>query len=233
MDQTTLLILSATAAITHTLIPDHEIPLAMIGRAQNWSIKKMAGVTLIAGIIHISISMALGILALVMSVAVESIEGWALAGEKLSAFILVAFGGSYTILALKRRSGHGHTHGGHSHEHEQVGAGVNAELEEKATFGMGAWIVAIVGITPCVTLIPIMFAAVPYGAQTTLWVMLVYAVSTIGVMVILTSISLKAIQYITKLQKIERHLEIFIGLAISIVGLYIILEDVLVALVGI
>lgn len=231
MDQATLLILSATAAITHTLIPDHEIPLAMIGRAQNWSIKKMAGVTLIAGIIHISISMALGILALVMSIAVESIEGWALAGEKLSAFILVAFGGSYTILALKRRSGHGHD--GHSHEHRLLVAGVNADLDEKATFGMGAWIVAIVGIAPCVTLIPIMFAAVPYGAQTTLWVMLVYAVSTIGIMVILTSISLKAIQYITKLQKIERHLEIFVGLAISIAGLYIILEDVFFVLIGI
>ena len=60
MDSTLILMISAAlAAILHTLVPDHEIPLAMIGRAQNWTAKKMAGVTLIAGLIHISVSMGI------------------------------------------------------------------------------------------------------------------------------------------------------------------------------
>lgn len=231
-----LLIFSAIAAITHTLIPDHEIPLAMIGRAQNWTIKKMTGITLIAGAIHISISMSLGVIAVVMSVAVERAQEWVMTGEKISAAILMAFGVVYAILALRRKGGHWHVHGfkyaAHPHGRGPLGSGIKTNSEGKLVFGVGTWIVAIVGIAPCVTLIPVMFAAVPYGTQTTLWVMLVYAISTIGMMVTLTSIALKAIEYITRLKKIERHLEILVGMVIFVAGLYAMTEDALFALLG-
>jgi len=234
VDQLTLLVLSATAAITHTLIPDHEIPLAMIGRARNWSIKKMAGITLIAGAIHISISMTLGVVAVVMAMAVESAEGWAIAGEKISGSLLLAFGIIYMILAWRRKGGHGHVHGVKHGAHTHGRSALEKKGSDgKPIFSAGWWIVAIVGIAPCVTLIPVMFAAIPYGTQTTLWVMFVYAVSTMVMMVLLTCIALKAIRYITRLKKIERHLELSIGAVLSIVGLYILTEDVLFSLLGI
>ena len=79
-----LLFVAAAAAILHTLVPDHELPLAMIGRAQNWTVKKMAGVTLVAGAIHISVSMAVGVAAILASTALATqfaatthlISGW-------------------------------------------------------------------------------------------------------------------------------------------------------------
>jgi cytochrome c biogenesis protein CcdA len=57
--------------------------------------------------------------------------------------------------------------------------------------------------------------------------MVVYAISTIGMMVILTSIALKTITFITKLEKIEKHVEIIAGLIILAVGLWVALPSLL------
>ena len=236
MDQTLVLMVSAaTLAILHTLVPDHELPLAMIGRAQNWTVKKMAGVTLIAGAIHISVSMTVGVIAIVLSTALAT--QIATTAHQISGFLLVAFGLVYTILAW-RRKGHGHSHGGlghshgskyaaHAHGRAPPGSGIKVDSEGKPVISGSAWLVAIVGIAPCFTLIPVLLSALWYGPVTILLTMVVYAVATIGMMVILTSIALKTITFITKLAKIEKHVEIIAGLIILAVGLWVALPDLL------
>ena len=227
MDPTVVLIISAAlSAILHTLVPDHEIPLAMIGRTQNWTLKKMAGVTLIAGFIHISVSMGIGAIALIASATLSQFI--ANSAQQISGLLLIAFGSVYAFLSWKRKQGgHRHSHEpnqtehSHSHAHSKH---QNESSENNSKTGWGGWIVAIVGIAPCFTLIPVLIAAVPYGATTTLLVMLAYAVATIGMMVILTSIALKTIQYITKLHRIEKHMEILAGFVIFLVGVWLILE---------
>ena len=226
MDATLILMVSAAlAAILHTLVPDHEIPLAMIGRAQDWTVKKMAGITLIAGAIHISVSMGIGVLALLASVALAQYV--AKSAQQVSGFLLIAFGLVYAFLSWRRKQGgHSHSHGA-EHDAHSLGPslpGIEVGSAGKPVIGWGDWIVAIVGIAPCFTLIPVLVAAVPYGVTVTLWVMLSYAVATIGMMVALTSIALKAIQYVTRLEKIERHLEILAGCVIFTVGVWLILE---------
>ena len=213
MDSPLILVVSAAiAAILHTLVPDHEIPLAMIGRTQDWTVKKMAGVTLIAGVIHISVSMGIGVLALLASVALAQYVAETV--QQVSGFMLIVFGLVYALISWRRKySGHSHSHGSEHDVHS---------LEP--SISLGAWIIAVVGIAPCFTLIPVLVAAVPYGLNTTFLVMLSYAFATIGMMVILTSIALKSIQYVTRLEKIERHLEILAGFVISTVGVWLILE---------
>jgi hypothetical protein len=100
------------------------------------------------------------------------------------------------------------------------------ESTKENKVGWGAWITAIVGIAPCFTLIPVLIAAVPYGSTTTLLVMISYATATIGMMVILTSIALKAIQYVTRLERIEKHMKILAGTVISSVGIWLVLETI-------
>lgn len=227
MDSTLVLMISAAvSAILHTLVPDHEIPLAMIGRTQNWSLKKMAGVTLIAGVIHISVSMGMGAIALIASATLSQFI--ANSTQQISGLLLIVFGSVYTVVSWKRKQGgHWHSHGHnqplHAHDkvHSEHQSGVS---ENNSKAGWGAWIVAIVGIAPCFTLIPVLIAAVPYGTTTTLLVMLSYAVATIGMMITLTLIALKTIQYITKLHRIEKHMEILAGLVILAVGVWLILE---------
>ena len=236
MDQTLVLMASAAVlAILHTLVPDHELPLAMIGRAQNWTIKKMAGVTLVAGAIHISVSMAIGVLAIVVSTQLA--KQVASTAHTISGGLLFAFGLVYTILAWRRR-GHGHSHGGighshgskyaaHAHGRAPPSSGIELDSKGKPVISGSAWLVAIVGIAPCFTLIPVLLSALWYGMTTILLVMIVYAISTIGMMVILTSIALKTITFITKLTKIEKYVEIIAGLIILAVGLWILLPDLL------
>ena len=220
MDPTLILMASAAlAAILHTLVPDHEIPLAMIGRAQNWTLKKMAAVTLVAGILHISVSMGIGVLALLASVTLA--EYVAESAQQVSGFLLIAFGITYALASWKRKQG------GHSHSHGHNHIPHNPDSTGKREVSWGAWIVAIVGIAPCFTLIPVLVAAVPYGATTTFWVMFSYAVATIGMMVILTSVALKAIEYVTRLERIERHLEMLSGAVILAVGVWLILETII------
>ncbi len=217
MDSTLVLVISAiVAAILHTLVPDHEIPLAMIGRTRNWTLKRMAGVTLVAGIIHISVSMGIGVLALLASVAFA--QYIAESTQYISGIFLMAFGVAYALVSWKRKQG------GHSHSHGSNRATHTSSSAEKPVVGWGTWIVAIVGIAPCFTLIPVLLASIPYGAATTFWVMLCYAISTIGMMVVLTSIALRAIEYVSRLEKVERHLEVLAGSVIFVVGIWLILE---------
>jgi cytochrome c biogenesis protein CcdA len=226
LDPTLVLMVSAAlSAIFHTLVPDHEISLAMIGRTQNWTLKKMAGITLIAGVIHISVSMGIGAIALIASAALSRFI--ANSAQQISGLSLIAFGSIYAFVSWKRKQGgRWHSHGTHQMEHsnEHVHSEKSGISGKKSQLGWGAWIVAIVGIAPCFTLIPVLIAAVPYGATTTLLVMLSYAIATIGMMVILTSIALKTIQYVTKLHRIEKHMEILAGLVILFVGVWLILE---------
>jgi len=229
LDQTLVLMASAAVlAILHTLVPDHELPLAMIGRAQNWTIKKMAGVTLIAGAIHISVSMGVGVLAIVVSTQLA--QQVTKTAHTISGLLLVAFGAIYTILAW-RRKGHGHSHGSkyaaHAHGRPPPGSGIKVDSNGKPVISGSAWIVAIVGIAPCFTLIPVLLQSLWYGTHTILLVMVTFAVSTIGMMVILTSIALKTITIITRLTKIEKRVEIIAGLIILAVGLWIVLPDII------
>jgi nickel/cobalt exporter len=225
MDHSVALIFSASlSAIFHTLVPDHEIPLAIIGRNEKWTLKKMAGITLIAGIIHISVSMGIGIIALIASASLSRFI--ANSAQQISGFLLIIFGSIYAFVSWKRK------HGGHKHTHEtnQIEPNNHVHSEQDGVFtknlkvGWGACIVAIVGIAPCFTLIPVLIAAVAYGVNITLLVMLSYAVATIGMMMILTLIAFKAIKYVTKLHRIEKHLEILAGFVIFIIGVWLILE---------
>jgi threonine/homoserine/homoserine lactone efflux protein len=54
--------------------------------------------------------------------------------------------------------------------------------------------------------------------------MLSFAVATIGTMVVLTSLALKTLQYVTRLEKVEKHMEILTGVIILAVGVWLLIE---------
>lgn len=225
VDLTPLLFLSASAAFLHTLIPDHELPLAMIGRANRWGIKKMSLFTLVAGVLHISISMGIGVIALVATTALAgTISNLA---HLLSGAILIGFGAVYAFLGWKKK-GHGHTHGSkyaaHPHGRAPPGSGIEIDAQGKPVFHWTTWFAAIGGMAPCVTLIPVLFTAVWYPPESNavLLTMLVFAVSTILTMLFTANLALKAITYITRMQKIEKWIEVIAGVVILAVGVYMI-----------
>ena len=252
VDTFTLMALSASAAVLHTLVPDHELPLAMIGRAKNWGIRQMTFWTIIAGVIHVSFSMVIGVIAIFASQALAVYI--AQATELISGGLLVVFGAYFAITAYRRKGGHGHSHGlfGHSHgitvdqsqEHshsdddhphphdESTQTHGDTQASPSVFDGSATMLAAIVGIAPCFTLLPVLFAAVPYGGMTVFWVMVSYAVATIVSMVILTNIFLKAINLVTRFAAIEKEIEILSGVIIFGVGIWVLGEKYWLSLLG-
>ena len=165
----------AVAAITlgslHTIAPDHWVPFAALARAQGWSRRKTARVTALCGFGHVTVSVLLGVLALVFGLEMLKIVGQRM--EAFAGVLLVLFGMAYAAYGLRRTAGrrvHGHHHAHYDHVHEPG--------------SMTPWALFLLfSADPCVAVIPILFAAAPLGAMRTTVVVSAYELATIGTMV--------------------------------------------------
>ena len=167
-----LAIAAASVGALHSVAPDHWVPFAALARAQGWSAWKTTRITLFCGLGHVTVSAALGVLALVLGMASLRIFGERL--EAVAGLLLMAFGLTYGIWGLRRAMHerlHHHTHGVDS---------------SKAT----AWTLFLLfSADPCVAVMPILFAAAPLGAGHATAVVLIYEVATLGAMVPLVLLS--------------------------------------------
>ena len=107
--------LSATVvvAVVHSILPDHWVPLAVVGRTQRWGLGRVARVSALAASGHVAASLVLaGIVALIGLEFRQQIE--AQQGHIVGA-VLVITGLGFLIWGL---AGHGHPH---SHSRESGG----------------------------------------------------------------------------------------------------------------
>jgi ABC-type nickel/cobalt efflux system permease component RcnA len=82
----------------------------------------------------------------------------------------------------------------------------------------GWGLVAILGLTPCIALLPLSFASLKYGAAAIVLVSVIFAISTIATIVIMTWIGYKGLKLI-QLDFFEKYGEIIAGLIIGLIGL--------------
>lgn len=195
---------------THTLAPDHWMPFAAVARARGWNISRTLWITAISGVGHVSTSIILSALAIIAGIWVadvlkdfESI----FAGS-----FLVMFGVVYTLLSLR---GHTHPHT-HTHLHEH---GETEEHTHTMTDRYGYGLVALASVSPCVPFIPLMVAAVPYGAWTVAAATAAFVVSTISAMIVLVMVALSTTRKLSFLEKRERELNVAAGLLIALIGI--------------
>src|ERR1700680_3173899 len=146
----------------HTLAPDHWVPFAALARAQQWPARRTALITAACGLGHVTGSVALGLLSVVLGVEVLQRFGRHLEG--VSGLLLIGFGVAYAVWGVRRGS-RGHSHG-HSHGLEP------GRLSPWSLF-------LLFSADPCVAVIPLIFAAAPLGWPTTLAVIAAYEVATI------------------------------------------------------
>jgi nickel/cobalt transporter (NicO) family protein len=218
----------ATAAF-HTLIPDHWLPFVLVGRARGWSVKKTAGVSGASALIHTGLSVVLALVAI--RIGREAMEAVGATLEKVSGALLVLFGIAYAAWAWKK-GGHFHpggamlhlgengaecdghegdSHPGHLHYH------ADERLIEGAGSRSGAYLALIVGVNPCVLVLPIVLAAAKHGASMIGLVTLAYSVTTIALMV---GLSVAGVAGIRRFEPpgAARYMETWSGLLIAAVG---------------
>lgn len=116
---TTTLLLGATAslAVVHTLLGvDHSLPLAALGRARGWPLRRTLLVTAVCGAGHVASSVAIGVLGIALGIAADALLWLESTRGELAAALLIGFGLAYAARAvwrpLRGRPGVGRRAGG-------------------------------------------------------------------------------------------------------------------------
>jgi len=200
--------LAASVGALHSLAPDHWVPFAAVSRARGWSAGRTARVTLLCGFGHVSASVLLGLVALVLGREVLAALGARL--ESLAGVLLIAFGLLYGLWGMRHAVGerlHGHSHRHYDHVHDPSHITV-----------LGLFL--LFTADPCVAVMPIMLAAAPLGAVKLTMLVLVYEIATLAAMVGLV-LPARAGANVIRAHWIERYGDAAAGATIAAVGLLV------------
>jgi nickel/cobalt exporter len=209
----TLATAAAGVGALHSLAPDHWLPISAVSRARSWTMSRTARVALLCGIGHVTVSAALGLLALVTGRSV--VEAFGSHVGSIAGLLMIAFGVGYAIWGSRhylahKLHGHHHAHFDHVHGAEKTSV--------RALF-------AIYCADPCVAVIPIIIAAAPLSMAGTIAIVLVYELATLLTMVGLVLASRAGIG-VLRAHWIEHHGDTAAGGLIALTG-------IVVAIVGI
>ena len=234
----TLSLLLATAvstALFHTLIPDHWLPFVLIGRARGWSKRTTLAVSGISAAVHVALSAALGLLAVAAGVEAARAVGQSLSDA--APYLLIGFGLVYAAWAW-RKGGHFHP-GGRLLHHADEGTPCPGEEGSdpghlhyhaddaliRNTAGRSALALAtIVGINPCVLILPLVLKGADRGAFALAAILGAYSVTTVALMVGL-SVAGVAGTLRLRLPGAARYMEAASGLLIAGAGIALLLLE--------
>ncbi len=223
MNQAGLALVATTiiTAVVHTLIPDHWLPFVLVSRAERWSPRRTISVTAASALLHVVVSIALGILIVVLGRgAGQAVMGFAEEIESMTGWLLVIFGLAYMGWFLLRG---GHVHSFGMHPHHAPDDPDPPATERRALTGYA--LAFIVGFNPCILVVPIVYGAARLGRLTLLAVALAFAVTTVITMVGATLIGHHGTSRLTS-PFLTRYGEALSGGLIALTGLALMLIEV-------
>lgn len=179
MSSTTPALIAAAAGVGfgHAVLPDHWLPLAVLGRTRRYPLGRVARLSGIAGVGHVVTSLLLG--AVIIAIGLQFRSSIEHAQDTIVGCLLIATGVGFLALAL---TGHGHGHDQHEdHRHEHAEARRLGPLGVMVPFGAAA--------SPDLTILPVFLAAAAVGAGTAVFSLVAFAAATILTMVALTLIA--------------------------------------------
>jgi sulfite exporter TauE/SafE len=188
-----LALTAASLGIVHTLLgPDHYLPFVAIGRARNWRIGRLLGVTAACGVGHVLGSVVLGAVGIAIGAAVTSLETIEAYRGDVAAWFLLSFGLLYMLWGIRKAFRHAHahrhahangtlhdhSHDHHSHEH------VHVHHESATKKSITPWVLFIIFLFgPCEPLIPLlMYPAASSSVAGVVAVSAVFCLATVGTM---------------------------------------------------
>jgi nickel/cobalt transporter (NicO) family protein len=182
-----LIAAAAGVAFGHAILPDHWVPLAVVGRTRRYPLAKVARLSGLAGVAHVVISIALG--AVIIAIGLQFRSTVQNTQDTIIGCLLIATGvgfGAFELFGPRHthEHPHGHDHGDHDHdEHSPERGGVGGLAAIMIPFGAAA--------SPDLTILPVFLAATTAGVATAVGSLVIFAVVTIGTIVGLTLIAAK------------------------------------------
>jgi hypothetical protein len=185
-----ILAAAAGVAFGHAILPDHWVPLAVLGRTRRYPLSRVARLSGLAGIAHVLVSVVLGGVIIAIGLqfhsAIEHAEGTIVGG------LLIATGIGFLVLEF---TGHGHSHSHeHDHEHDHHHHHEHGHLDHRQggsrsgrLHGLAAVMVPFgAAASPDLTILPVFLAAAAVGTATAIGSLAIFAAVTIGTIVGLT-----------------------------------------------
>jgi nickel/cobalt exporter len=178
---------AAGVGFGHAILPDHWLPLAVLGRARRYPLSKLARLSGLAGIAHVLISIVLGGVIIVVGLQFRSaVQN---GQDTIIGCLLIATGLGFIGLEL---TGHGHHHDDdHDHDHDHPNHQPQAHThEQRGIRGLAAVMVPFgAAASPDLTILPVFLAATTAGAATAVGSLVIFAAVTITTIVGLTLIA--------------------------------------------
>ncbi len=204
---TAILLTALTIGVVHTIAgPDHYLPFVALSKSRNWSMVKTINIVILSGLAHVFSSVVIGFIGIAAGIGLSKIELFEGLRGNVAAWLLFSFGVAYTtwaIFRLIRRKGHVHRHLDEKNDKKQL----------------TVWIIFLIFLFgPCEPLIPIlMYPAAEHHYAAIGIIALVFAIATIGTMLISVLILLKGITLV-KLSSLEKYQHVIAGFAIMLCG---------------
>jgi nickel/cobalt exporter len=195
MSGTTPALFAAAAGVGfgHAILPDHWVPLAVLGRARRYLLSKVARLSGLAGVAHVLLSIALG--AVIIAIGLQFRSSIQSAQDTIIGCLLMATGLGFIVFEVTGHwhghgpDGHshdGHSHAGHNHDRDDRDGGKRVR-ERGRVRGLAAVMVPFgAAASPDLTILPVFLAATTVGVGTAIGSVVIFAAVTIGTIVGLT-----------------------------------------------
>jgi nickel/cobalt exporter len=188
-----LIAAAAGVGFGHAILPDHWVPLALVGRTRRYPLSRVARLSGLAGVAHVLVSIVLG--AVIIAIGLQFRSSIQHAQDTIVGCVLIATGIGFAALEL---AGHGHHHD-HEHEHDDHDHGAPDHTHEAdhqhrhqgepggRLSGLAAVMIPFgAAASPDLTILPVFLAATTAGVATAIGSLVVFAAVTIGTIVGLT-----------------------------------------------
>jgi cadmium resistance protein CadD (predicted permease) len=204
-----LLAAAAGVGFGHAILPDHWVPLAVVGRTRRYPLARVARLSGMAGAAHVLVSIVLGGVIIAVGLRFRSsVQG---TQDTIIGSLLILTGLGFAILELTGRGRH------HRHEHGSTGD-ESVAAREGRFHALAAVIVPFgAAASPDLTILPVFLAATAAGTTTAISSLVVFAAVTIGTIVGLTLLACFG-GYQVRGRWLERWGNVFTALVLIVIG---------------
>ena len=218
-----LLVAAAGVGLGHAVLPDHWVPLAVVGRTQRYPLSKVARLSALAGVAHVLVSVILG--AVIVLIGLEFRSTIEHAQDDIVGGLLIATGLAFLVLEA---AGHGH---GHPHEHDPRELGqshadgqihTHDPSPSRATSLAAVMVPFGAAASPDLTILPVFLAAAAVGPGAAVGSVVVFVAVTIGTIVTLTLLA-AASGYQVKGDWLDRWGNLLTAVVLVVIGSLILL----------
>ncbi len=238
-----LLAAAAGVGFGHAILPDHWVPLAVLGRTRRYPLTRIARLSSLAGVAHVLVSIVLG--AVIIAIGLQFRSTIQRAQDTIIGCILIATGIGFLVLEL---TGHGHhhdhdhhhhRHDDHDHHHDDGHDHTNdhehhtpdhthghdaGDPTPRRLGGLAAVMVPFgAAASPDLTILPVFLAATTAGVATAVGSVVIFAAVTIGTIVGLTLAAARG-GYQIQGEWLERWGNVFTAVVLVTIGLLVLLQ---------